>query len=102
MKKILFCVIMLMTISNVMYASFPVKQNSVVLTQADEQAVEAPVYSSVDWGLAVICFFVGSLGIHRFIMGDTTYGILMLLTLGGLGIWTLIDFIRILTGDMSR
>jgi len=26
----------------------------------------------------------------------------MLLTLGGCGIWALIDFIRILSGDMSR
>ena len=47
-------------------------------------------------------FYVLIFGIHRFMMGDTTNGILMLLTLGGCGIWALIDFIRILTGDMSR
>jgi len=35
-------------------------------------------------------------------MGDTTNGILMLLTGGGCGIWALIDFINILSGKMSR
>ena len=35
-------------------------------------------------------------------IGDTKNGILMLLTLGGCGIWALIDFINILMGNMSR
>ena len=48
--------------------------------------------------LALVCFFLGSLGIHRFIVGKPGTGILMILTLGGLGIWTLIDFIMILLG----
>lgn len=49
--------------------------------------------------LAVICFFLGSLGIHRFMVGKIGTGILMLLTLGVFGIWTLIDFIMILVGS---
>ena len=51
--------------------------------------------------MAIICFFLGGLGIHRFMMGYTGIGILMLLTLGCLGILTLIDFVRILTGGLT-
>ncbi|WP_353958957.1 TM2 domain-containing protein [Marivivens donghaensis] len=48
--------------------------------------------------LALVCFFIGALGIHRFMVGKPGTGILMILTLGGLGIWTLIDFVMILLG----
>jgi len=51
--------------------------------------------------LAIVCFFLGGIGIHRFMVGKVGTGILMLLTLGGLGIWTLIDFIVILTGGFT-
>ena len=36
-------------------------------------------------------FFLGGLGGHRFYAGDTGYALGMLFTLGGLGVWTLID-----------
>jgi hypothetical protein len=49
----------------------------------------------------LLCFFLGGLGIHRFYLGYTWQGIVQLLTLGGLGIWSLIDFIRILTGSLQ-
>jgi TM2 domain-containing membrane protein YozV len=51
--------------------------------------------------LALICFFIGALGIHRFMVGKPGTGILMILTLGGVGIWTLIDFIMILMGKFK-
>ena len=47
----------------------------------------------------LLCFFLGFLGIHRFYVGKIGTGILMILTLGGLGIWTLVDFIIIVTGN---
>ena len=51
--------------------------------------------------MAIICFFLGGLGIHRFMMGYTGIGILMLLTGGVCGILTIVDFIRILTGGLK-
>lgn len=51
--------------------------------------------------MALLCFFLGVLGIHRFMMGYTGIGILMILTLGCCGILTLVDFIRILMGSLK-
>ena len=47
----------------------------------------------------ILCFFVGMLGIHRFYAGKVGTGIAMIVTLGGLGIWVLIDFIMICIGS---
>jgi TM2 domain-containing membrane protein YozV len=46
-------------------------------------------------------WMVSIAGIHRFYLGKIGTGILMLLTLGGLGIWTLIDFIFAVSGNMK-
>jgi TM2 domain-containing membrane protein YozV len=42
----------------------------------------------------VLAFLLGFLGIHRFYLGKIGTGILMLVTLGGAGIWAAIDFFR--------
>ena len=49
----------------------------------------------------LLALFLGGLGIHRFYLGYTWQGVVQLLTLGGLGIWALIDLIRIITGDLK-
>ncbi len=49
----------------------------------------------------ILCFFLGGFGIHRFYVGKVGTGILQLLTLGGLGIWALIDLILIISGKFK-
>lgn len=39
----------------------------------------------------LLWFFFGALGGHRFYLGDTGVALGMLFTLGGLGVWALID-----------
>tara|TARA_Y100000589_G_C27052029_1_gene587718 strand:- start:148 stop:384 length:237 start_codon:yes stop_codon:yes gene_type:complete len=48
---------------------------------------------------ALLCWFLGILGVHSFYVGKTGIGVAQLLTLGGCGIWALIDFILILMGS---
>lgn len=49
----------------------------------------------------LLCFFLGWLGVHRFYVGKVGTGVAMIFTLGGLGIWVLIDFIMIIVGGFT-
>jgi TM2 domain-containing membrane protein YozV len=51
--------------------------------------------------VTLLAWFLGQLGIHRFYLEKYGTAILMLFTLGGLGIWALIDFIIAVTGNMK-
>lgn len=50
---------------------------------------------------ALLSFFLGALGIDRFYLGYTGLGVLKLLTGGVFGIMWLIDFIRIVIGNLK-
>ena len=48
----------------------------------------------------LLSIFTGGLGIDRFYLGYTGLGVVKLLTMGGFGIWALIDLIMICTGSL--
>jgi hypothetical protein len=59
--------------------------------------------SQQDWLVALLlCFFIGVIGAHRFYVGKIGTGLLMVFTLGGLGIWTFIDLILIIVGKFKN
>lgn len=50
---------------------------------------------------AVLCFFFGTLGVHRFYVGKIGTGLLWLCTLGFFGIGDIVDFIMIICGSFK-
>ncbi|MGL2986978.1 TM2 domain-containing protein [Flavobacterium sp. RSSA_27] len=110
--KFLLSMIALFCITSLsMYASFPVQQapkgattQSTISksTNDDELTSPAAAASGKSQVIALIlALLVGAIGIHRFYLGYTWQGIVQLLTLGACGIWSLIDLIRIITGDLQ-
>lgn len=59
---------------------------------------QKPVQSKTT--MILISFFLGGLGIHRLMMGYSNWW-LMLITAGGCGLWALVDFISIVTGNLK-
>ena len=49
----------------------------------------------------LLCFFFGVFGFHRFYVGKIGTGILQLITIGGLGLWALFDFVMIIIGAFT-
>lgn len=59
-----------------------------------------PTRSDKEWLITLLlCFFLGTLGIHSFYAGKNAIGVVQLITLGGCGIWVLVDFIMIICGS---
>lgn len=82
--------------------------NSAEMTKAvKKQSFFSKLFSKLQGGgksqliALLLCIFVGGIGIHRFYLGYIWQGVVQLLTLGGCGIWALIDLIRIITGDLQ-
>lgn len=82
-------------------ADMAANASSCVKCGAPNAAMTGEVSTRSMVAAALLCFFLGGFGIHRFYVGKIGTGILMILTLGGLGIWTLIDFVMILLGSFK-
>lgn len=55
-----------------------------------------------DWMTTLLlAIFLGGFGGHRFYTGHTMIGVIQLLTLGGCGIWAIIDIVQIATGNFK-
>jgi len=118
---LLTVILMMVTGATLSYAAFPVSQSTSAAAPAGQPAEAAaqPKESSAHTTAAkmprrlghstsksqlvaaLLCFFLGGLGIHRFYLGYTWQGVVQLLTGGGCGVWALIDFIRILLGTLK-
>ena len=60
-----------------------------------EQAVLSTAQFKDPTTTLIVSILAGSIGINRFMIGDTGLGVGKFLTCGGLGIWTIIDWFMI-------
>ena len=107
--KIILSLVLLLLVTGISYASFPVKRvaatdNSTEInkTSATEVLVSPAAASSVkSQGIALLLgIFLGPLAGHKWYLGNPWYiNLLFIVTLGGFGIWWIIDIIRIITGE---
>ena len=49
----------------------------------------------------LLCFFLGSIGIHRFYLGYILIGVIQLLTFGGFIIWAIVELIMLIIGSLK-
>ncbi|MBR2236844.1 MAG: TM2 domain-containing protein [Prevotella sp.] len=90
-----------------------VKENYVKISPESEETIRQKLVGA-DEGMAQTAFanlkspttvllvsiFLGALGIDRFLLGQKLYGVLKLVTAGGCGIWTIVDWFT--TGERTR
>lgn len=51
--------------------------------------------------VATLCFLLGVFGVHRFYCGKIISGVLMVFTIGRLGIWALVAFVIVCFGEFT-
>lgn len=93
------------------FASFPVvktvnqaTETTVSSNDNNEEALTSPaaVGSYDKWVAVALWFFLGLFAAHRWYAGKPIgWNILFILTLGGLGIWSLVDLINMLTDNFQ-
>ena len=107
--KIIFTIVSILLVTSFSYASFPVKRVAVIDNSSEiskDSVTEvlvspAAAGSEKSQGIALLLgIFLGGLAGHKWYLGNPWYiNVLFIITLGGLGIWWIIDMIRIITGD---
>lgn len=68
---------------------------------AQPDVTKNKIFNSQWLATLLLCWILGIFGAHRFYLGRTGSGILMLFTIGGLGIWYLVDLIIVIVGQMK-
>ncbi len=109
LKIILSVLVLVLTVGS-SYASFPVirtakNASNLTTVTVDNSTVSeltspaAATVKSKDMLVALLLwFFLGGFAGHRWYLGSPTgWNILFILTLGGVGVWAIIDLIDILT-----
>ena len=104
--KLLLSLLVVLLSYSTSYASFPVKR-TVTKTEMTNNSSEA-TYTAAAATVAekdlvvgvLLWFFLGGLAGHRWYYGKPVgWNILFIVTLGGLGIWWIIDLINMLSGN---
>ena len=81
-----------------------IKKEAEICPKCGVRQRKAAAFSDVsnNWLICLLlCLFLGYFGGHRFYVGKIGTAILMIITVGGCGIWWLIDLIMIISGKFT-